>query len=87
MPWTGRPEPSDRAPRDSDREFLAGLGAAQHLADVVAQLFLRDGGAHHRARVAVLLPNPGRADLRALEQDLARATPGARIASTPAAES
>src|SRR5258707_1299544 len=44
--WTlaaaGGPELRDRTSRDRDREFLAGFGATQDLADVVAQLLLRD---------------------------------------------
>lgn len=37
-----RPQRRHRAPRDRDRDLLAGLSPAQNLADVVAQLFLGD---------------------------------------------
>src|SRR5450755_902517 len=44
----------DRTPRDGDREPLAGLGATQHLADLVAELLLGDGC--HSSMVAIVLP-------------------------------
>lgn len=44
----------DGATRDGDREFLPGLGSPQNVADVIAQLLLRNRG--HPARVAELLP-------------------------------
>src|ERR1700742_2518333 len=51
----GRNPLGDRAPRDRDREPLTGLRAAEDLADVVAELLLRDHG-HGGVTVAVLLP-------------------------------
>jgi hypothetical protein len=38
----GRPEAGDFASGDGDRDFLAGLGATQHFADVVPKFLLRN---------------------------------------------
>lgn len=51
--WACGPEAGDRAARDGDGEFLARLGPPQHIADVVAEFFLRDRG--HDLKVALLL--------------------------------
>ena len=45
---TGGDEPSHLSSGDSDRDLLAGLGTSQHLADVVAELFLGDPSTSRR---------------------------------------
>jgi len=70
------PEPGDRTPRDGHCELFARLGPPQHLADVVAQLLLRNRG--HDLKVALLLPEVGALAARCVRQPRCSVLLGAR---------